>query len=101
MKETEMKAYVIATETVNDEATFEKYRVEVPRTVEAFGGRFVVRGGDISVLEGEWKHPRLVVIEFPSRVAAQEWYNSPGYQKVIGLRLKSTTGNLVIVDGPP
>jgi uncharacterized protein (DUF1330 family) len=53
------------------------------------------------VLEGEWKHPRLVVIEFPSRAAAQDWYNSPDYQKVIGLRLKSTTGNLVIVDGPP
>jgi uncharacterized protein (DUF1330 family) len=60
-----------------------------------------VRGGDISVLEGEWNHPRLVVIEFPSRAAAQGWYNSPDYQKVIGLRLASTTGNLVIVDGPP
>ena len=96
-----MKAYVIATETVNDEATFARYRAEVPRTVEPFGGRFVVRGGDISVLEGEWKHPRLVVIEFPSRAAAQDWYNSPAYQKVIGLRLESTTGNLVIVDGPP
>ena len=95
-----MKAYVIATETVNDEVTFAKYRAEVPRTVEPFGGKFIVRGGDFTVLEGEWKHPRLVIIEFPSRKAAEDWYKSAEYQKVISLRLKSTVGNLVIVDGP-
>jgi uncharacterized protein (DUF1330 family) len=95
-----MTAYVIATETVNDEATFAKYRAEVPKTLEPFGARFVARGGNLTVLEGEWKHPRLVIIEFPSRAAAEGWYNSAEYQKVIGLRLKSTVGNLVIVDGP-
>ena len=95
-----MKAYVIATETVNDEAMFSRHRAEVPGTVEPFGGKFVVRGGALSVLEGEWKHPRLVVIEFPSRAAAEDWYKSAAYQKVISLRLKSTVGNLIIVDGP-
>jgi uncharacterized protein (DUF1330 family) len=99
-EEAEMKAYVISTETVNDEAMFAKYREEVPGTVAAFGGTFVVRGGNFSVLEGEWKHPRLVIIEFPSRAAAEGWYKSADYQKVISLRLKSTVGNLVIVDGP-
>ena len=54
-----------------------------------------------SMNEGEWPHPRLVVIEFPSRAAAEDWYKSPDYQKVIPLRLGSTVGNLVIVDGPP
>jgi uncharacterized protein (DUF1330 family) len=53
------------------------------------------------VLEGEWPHPRLVVIEFPSRAAAEDWYKSPDYQKVIPLRLGSTVVNLVIVDSPP
>ena len=95
-----MKAYVIATETVNDEAMFARYREEVPKTVAPFGGKFVVRGGNITVLEGEWKHPRLVIIEFPSRAAADDWYKSADYQKVIALRLDSTVGNLIIVDGP-
>ena len=63
-----MKAYVIASETVNDEATFARYRAEVPGTVEPFGGKFIVRGGDISVLEGAWPHPRLVVIEYNADV---------------------------------
>jgi uncharacterized protein (DUF1330 family) len=94
-----MKAYVIAAETVNDAAMFQRYREAVPPTVAPFGGQFVVRGGNLSVLEGEWPHPRLVIIEFPSREAAEGWYRSEAYQKVISLRLNSTSGNVIIVDG--
>jgi len=95
-----MKAYVIAAETTKDEAVFATYRKEVPATVAAFGGKFVVRGGQLTTLEGEWPHPRLVIIEFPSRAAAEGWYRSPEYQKIMPLRLNSTVGNLIIVDGP-
>ncbi|HMK02198.1 MAG TPA: DUF1330 domain-containing protein, partial [Reyranella sp.] len=62
-----MKAYVIAAETIKDQAMFDEYRKVVPETVAPFGGRFVARGGNLTVLEGEWPHSRLVVIEFPSR----------------------------------
>ena len=94
-----MNAYLIAVETVHDEAMFAEYRKHVIATLEAFGGRFVARGGKLTVLEGEWQHPRTVIIEFPSRDAAEGWYKSADYQKIIGLRLKSTSGNLVILDG--
>ena len=94
-----MSAYLIAMETVHDEAMFAEYRKQVVATVEAFGGRFVARGGKLTVLEGEWRHPRTVIIEFPSRESAEGWYKSADYQKIIGLRLKSTSGNLVILDG--
>jgi uncharacterized protein (DUF1330 family) len=67
--------------------------------VAQFGGQFIVRGGNLSVLEGEWPHPRRVIIEFPSRVAAEGWYKSAEYQKVISLRLKSSVGNVIIVAG--
>jgi uncharacterized protein (DUF1330 family) len=95
-----MKAYVVATETVKDEAKFGEYRQQVMATLAPFGATFVVRGGNLTVLEGEWKHPRFVIIEFPSRAAAEGWYRSDAYQKVIPLRLASTTGDLIIVDGP-
>jgi uncharacterized protein (DUF1330 family) len=94
-----MKAYVVAAETIKDDAVSAEYRKEVPATVEAFGGKFIARGGNLTLLEGEWPHPRLVIIEFPSRDAAEGWYRSPEYQKIIGLRLKSTVTNLIIVDG--
>ena len=94
-----MKAYVIVQETVKDEEMFATYRNSVVATLEEFGGRFVVRGGHLTVVEGEWPHPRLVVIEFPSRQAAEGWYHSPAYQKLLPLRLRSSVGNFVIVDG--
>ena len=87
-----MKVYVIAAETIEDQAMFDEYRNKVVGTVAAFGGQFIVRGGNLTVLEGEWPHPRLVIIEFPSRAAAVGWYRSAEYQKVISLRLNSSVG---------
>jgi uncharacterized protein (DUF1330 family) len=94
-----MKAYVIAAETVNDPAMFDLYRRQVPETLVPFGGQFVVRGANFTLLEGEWPHSRLVIIEFASRAAAEDWYKSPQYQKIISLRHNSSAGNLIIVDG--
>ncbi len=93
-----MKAYVIAAETVNDQVMFDAYRKEVPVTLAPFGGSFVVRGGRLTSIEGEWPHPRLVIIEFPSRGAAEAWYASDAYKEIVSLRHKSSVGNLVIVD---
>jgi uncharacterized protein (DUF1330 family) len=94
-----MKAYLIAVETIHDEATFAEYRRQVVATLAPFGGQFIARGGRLTVLEGEWKHPRTVIIEFPTRDDAEGWYKSAEYQKVIDLRLRSTVGSLVILDG--
>ena len=94
-----MTAYVVVQEKVNDQATFDAYRKDVPATVATHGGRFIVRAGTLSVVEGAWPLPRLIIIEFPSRAAAEAWYKSPEYQKLLPLRLRSATGNLVIVDG--
>jgi uncharacterized protein (DUF1330 family) len=94
-----MSAYVVVQESVRDQATFDAYRKEVMPTIAAHGGRFIVRGGAMTVLEGEWPLPRLIILEFPSREAAEGWYRSPAYQKILPLRLKSSTGNLVLVDG--
>jgi uncharacterized protein (DUF1330 family) len=94
-----MKAYVIALETVHDEAVFSEYRKGVADTLAPFRGQFVARGGKFTVLEGQWQHPRIVIIEFPTRDAAEGWYRSADYQKIIGLRHKSSSGNLVILDG--
>ena len=95
----QMTAYLIAVETVQDEAMFAEYRKQVVGTVEPFGGQFIARGGKLTVLEGQWQHPRTVIIKFPTRESAEAWYKSPDYQKIIGLRLKSTSGSLVILDG--
>ncbi len=94
-----MKAYAVFLEKITDETAIAAYRKEVLPTIAAHGGRFIVRGGALSLLEGEWPLPRLVIIEFPSRAAAEGWYRSPEYQKLLPLRLRCSTGNAVIVDG--
>jgi len=93
-----MKAYVIAAETVNDQVMFVAYAKEVPRTLGPFGGKCITRGGNFTRLESEWPNARLVIIEFPSRADAEAWYTSDIYQEIVGLRHKSSVGNLVIAD---
>lgn len=96
-----MKAYAVVQESVKDEGMVAAYRNGVAATLEEFGGRFLVRGGQLTVVEGEWPHPRVVVIEFPSGKPVEGWYRSPAYhQKLLPLRLGSSVGNFVIVDGP-
>ena len=95
-----MSAYVIVQENMHgDQAPFEEYRKQVMATVEPFGGKFLARGGKLTVLEGEWPHERTVILEFASREKAEGWYHSPAYQKILPLRLKAATSNFVIIDG--
>jgi uncharacterized protein (DUF1330 family) len=94
-----MKAYCIVQVDVTDPAPYEAYRKDVMPTIAAFGGKSLVRGGKMTKLEGDWPYSRVVVIEFPSREAAEGWYHSPAYQKLLPLRLKASRGNFIIVDG--
>ena len=94
-----MAAYVMANIEVHDSETFERYREKVPATIAAFGGRYIVRGGEVTPLEGALPAPRVVVIEFDDRAAAERWYHSDDYQEILPLRLNSANGTAVIVDG--
>ncbi len=78
---------------------FDDHRKDVPGTLTEFGGKFVVRGGKLTMVEGDWPHQRTVAIASPSGDAAESWYQSPAHQKVLPLRLGSASGNFVIVDG--
>jgi uncharacterized protein (DUF1330 family) len=89
---------MIFQENLHDPQTFEAYRQEVMATLAPFRGKFLVRGGRFTVVEGSWPYERTAVLEFPSRADAEGWYNSPAYRKVLPLRLKSMTANAIIVD---
>jgi uncharacterized protein (DUF1330 family) len=95
-----MPAYVIAdTASVHDTKLMDEYRGKVGPTIARHGGRFVVRGGKHDVKEGTWQPTRLVVIEFPSRAAAEAWYADPEYVPLINMRQAAGKGHLLIVDG--
>jgi uncharacterized protein (DUF1330 family) len=94
-----MAAYVIADTDIKDHETYNEYKRQVAPLIARFGGRFLVRGGELSVLEGSWRPQRLVVIEFPSLEAARSWYNSPEYAPLLAMRQPAATDHLVAVEG--
>jgi uncharacterized protein (DUF1330 family) len=94
-----MPAYVIADIEVHDAETYSRYAALVPGTLEPYGGRFLVRGGDHQVLEGGWLPRRVVVLEFPSVDHARQWYTSEAYVEAMAIRASASDGNLVLVEG--
>jgi uncharacterized protein (DUF1330 family) len=91
--------YLIANLEVTDPAGFEQYRQKVTPLIEKFGGRYLVRGGELDKKEGSLALKRLVVLEFPSLDAARRFYDSPEYAPLIKIRQASTKSDLVLVDG--
>ena len=94
-----MPAYVIVETDIHDPEQYEHYKAASPGAVAAGGGRFLVRGGELSVLEGDWNPKRLVVLEFEDLEAAKRWYDSPAYQEAIRLREGAANLRMVAVEG--
>jgi uncharacterized protein (DUF1330 family) len=94
-----MPAYVIVDIDVTDPERYEQYKAATPATLEAAGGRFLVRGGEITILEGDWQPSRLVVLEFENLAAAERWYESAAYQAAKKLRAGGARMRMVAVQG--
>ena len=94
-----MPAYVIADVEVTDPDLFTEYRALVEPTVNAYGGRYIARGGETLLLEGDRSPNRSVIIEFDSMEQAMAWHDSEEYAPVKDMRLRSANTHLVIVDG--
>ncbi len=94
-----MAAYIIATIEVTDPEKFELYREQVPATIAKHGGRYLVRGGEVKVVEGDRPAQRTVVLEFDTLEKAKGWYFSDDYAKPKELRIRSTVSNVMIVEG--
>ena len=94
-----MPAYVIAETDITDPDQYEKYRAASPGAIAAGGGRFLVRGGEVAVLEGDWEPSRLVVVEFEDLAAAKRWYESDVYQEARKLREGAAQLRIVAVEG--
>ena len=94
-----MAAYVISRVRIDDPDAMAQYLDEVPLVVAAYGGEYVVRTADVTPLEGDWSHNRVVVLRFPDVKAAQAWYNSPDYAGLRALRQQASEAQIVVVPG--
>jgi len=94
-----MAAYVIVEIEVTDPVVYEEYRKVAPATIEAYGGRYIARGGRCVGLEGGWAPKRIVVLEFESVECAKEWWASEEYAGPKAMRQRSSKGRMIVVAG--
>lgn len=94
-----MAAYVIADIDITDPVGYEEYRKLAAPAIAAYGGKFVVRGGKVETLEGEWSPKRLVVTEFESLERAKQWYASQEYGAAKQVRQRTTITTMIMVEG--
>ena len=92
-------SYLIIETDVTDPEQYERYKAAGAEAVAAAGGRYLVRGGELAVLEGDWEPSRLVVLEFEDLEAAKRWYDSERYRQARTLREGAARLRMVAVQG--
>ena len=94
-----MPAFVMVEIKIHDQDLYKSYTQLTPPSIAAYQGKFIARGGETTVLEGEWKPERLVLLEFPSVARAKEWWHSEAYSKARKIRQQAASTRMVLVDG--
>jgi uncharacterized protein (DUF1330 family) len=94
-----MKAYIIVDVTITDPVKYEDYKKLTPASLVPFEGKFVVRGGTTETVEGDWRPGRLVVLEFPSKQKAKDWWGSAGYAPAKAIRQAASKTQMILVEG--
>jgi uncharacterized protein (DUF1330 family) len=94
-----MSAYVIANIRVTDPVQYEEYKRLSTIAINAYGAQVCVRGGEVTVLEGDWQPERVVVLKFASVERAQAFYDSPQYLAARQAREHAAGMRMVVVAG--
>ncbi len=94
-----MAAYVIVDIDVTDPGRYEEYKARAAKTVEAYGGKYLVRGKPVEVLEGEWEPRRFVILEFDTVAQAKRWWSSEEYRLPKQLRHATARSRMIVVEG--
>ena len=77
-----MSGFAILNIDIKKPEQYKEYIEKVKPIVEMYGGEYVVKAGETTLVEGTWTYPRTVVIKFPSYEKALEWYNSDEYKQI-------------------
>ncbi|MCB4821919.1 DUF1330 domain-containing protein [Roseicella aerolata] len=94
-----MPAYLVANLRVKDPAKFAEYREKVTPMIARFGGRYLVRGGAVTPVEGSPNLERVVIIEYPDMASLKAFYHSAEYAPLIALRQAASEGDVAFVEG--
>lgn len=97
-----MPGYVGLLIDIQDNKKFSEYAVATAPTMAKYGGRVVLRGPVLDIVEGQLdanEDTRLVMLEFDSLAGARRWYESEEYEPLIEMRVAISTSTVFFVDG--
>ena len=94
-----MPAYLVVQIQVNEPVGYEDYKRLAPPSIEAYGGRYLARGGRVEALEGSWNPTRLVILEFPTAAQAKAWWASAEYAPAKALRQACARTEMILIEG--
>jgi uncharacterized protein (DUF1330 family) len=90
---------IVEPKDIIDKETYKEYTQKVLKNVEKYGGRYLTRNGEVSLIEGDWKPERIVIIEFESKDKFENWWNSKEYREIAILRERSAKVNAIVIQG--
>ncbi len=94
-----MPVFLVGDVTVKDPAAYERYRNEIGDLIARHRGEYVVRGGEIEVVAGDWRPNRLIILRFPDKAAVRAYLDDPVFHKLGDLRQRAIKSQIVMVEG--
>jgi uncharacterized protein (DUF1330 family) len=92
-------AYVVVEVDVKDPERYADYRSMVPASLALYGGKYIIRGGQVENLEGDWEPQRFVMLQFDSVEQAKRWWDSEEYREARDLRQATSDTKMIVVEG--
>lgn len=94
-----MSSYLLIDTEIRDQDAFSEFATKIYDAVVASGGTFLVRGGDIEVVEGEWTPSRVVIMSFDGDDGASQFVHSDAYTALEELRLRAVHSKVLVLEG--
>ena len=94
-----MPVYLIIDIEPKDRELYAQYVEKVRRIIEKYGGKYLIRGGKVTPLMGDWNPERMILITFDDIDLIQKCFQSPEYLEIAPLRERSTISRSIIVEG--
>jgi len=94
-----MTTYVLAQLTIHDRTRYDRYAAQFMNILSRFEGRLLASDESPELLEGDWPHKKVVLIEFKDREEAFRWASSPEYRRIAVDREGSTLATVLAIRG--
>lgn len=91
--------YFVIDVNIKDPEGIKPYQAKVAETYAPYGGKRIVAGGQVDVLEGNAPHGKIVIVQFDSMEQAHAWHESPAYQAIVGYRHAAAESHAYLVEG--